>query len=120
MGPGQLGRHRHGLEDLITVHGQGLQPGDDTVLDVAGHALEVHGDPVGLKLSDGKIYQILNKLSEGWGFLVFCVGWCCLAIFGNDFLAIQSVPFYHLYPFILCIAIQKELIPEKKNLNKEY
>ena len=48
MGPGQLSIHMHGLEYLVTVHAEGVQPGDDAVPDVAGHALQVHGDPVRL------------------------------------------------------------------------
>ena len=46
-------RLSHGLEDLVTVPGEGVQPGNDVVLDVAGHALDVKRNPVSIILVDG-------------------------------------------------------------------
>ena len=51
MGDGELEVEPDGLENVLTVRVEGLQPGRHPVLDVTGQALEVHGQPVRVVVS---------------------------------------------------------------------
>ena len=85
MGLWKLSIHSHGLEDLLTVLVKGVQPGDDGVLDVAGHTLDIHWNPMWIKLFEREINKILNEFSEGWCSLILLVCWCCPPVLSYDF-----------------------------------
>ena len=51
MGDGELEVEPDGLENVLTVRVEGLQPGRHPVLDVTGQTLDVHRQPVRVVVS---------------------------------------------------------------------
>ena len=65
-----------------------------------------------IKLGDGQIHQIVNKLSECWSLLIHWICRWCLAVLGYDTLPVLTVPFGNLPPLKLKITIKEKLVPK--------